>query len=89
MTMSEFDTLRADISGLRTDLHGQVAQFRTDLHGQVGGFRTQMGTLRTDMEIHFARIYVRLERLESKIDDKPSVATIYQASLATMPGCRP
>jgi chromosome segregation ATPase len=101
MTMSEFDTLRADITGLRTDLQGQVASFRSDLQAQIAtvrtelqtqiaelrgdlqtqiaGVRTDMGTLRTDME-------ARLIRLEVKIDEKPSAATIYQAALATFTG---
>jgi hypothetical protein len=45
MTMSEFDTLRADLAALRADID------------------------------------VRFARLEAKIDEKPSAATIYQASL--------
>jgi hypothetical protein len=72
MTMSEFDTLRADISGLRNDLQGQVASLRTDLQAQIAALRAEMDA--------------RLTRLEIKIDEKPSAATIYQASLATFTG---
>jgi hypothetical protein len=72
MTMSEFDTLRADITGLRTDLQGQIAALRGDLQAQIAA-------VRADME-------VRLIRLEVKIDEKPNAATIYQASLATLTG---
>ena len=57
MTMSEFDTLRADLAGVSTEL----------------------AALRTDMDIRFAR-------LEAKVDEKPSAATIYQASLAMITG---
>lgn len=57
MTTSEFDTLRADLAGLRSELD----------------------RLRVDMDIRFAR-------LEAKIDEKPSAATIYQASLPTFAG---
>ena len=77
--MSEFDTLRADITGLRADLQGQVASLRSDL-------QTQIGTVRTDMDARFTRVDIRLERLEAKIDEKPGAATIYQASLATFTG---
>jgi hypothetical protein len=72
MTMSEFDTLRADITGLRTDLQTQIAALRGDLQAQIAA-------VRADME-------VRLIRLEVKIDEKPSAATIYQAALATFTG---
>lgn len=64
MTMSEFDTLRADITSLRTEL----------------------AALRGDVDDRFTRVDSRLERLEVKIDEKPSAATIYQASLATFTG---
>lgn len=57
MTMSEFDTLRTDLAGLRGDL----------------------SALRTEMDTRFVRI-------EAKIDEKPSAATIYQAVLATFAG---
>ena len=73
--MSEFDTLRADITGLRADLQAHIAALRTD-----------MGMLRGDMEARFTRVDVRLERLGAKIDEKPGAATIYQASLATFTG---
>jgi len=68
MTMSEFDTLRADMAGLRTDLAG----LRTDIDARLAA-------LRTDMAVRFAR-------LEAKLDEKPSAATIYQASLAMFAG---
>jgi hypothetical protein len=68
MTMSEFDTLRADLAALRAD----VSTLRTDIDSRVAG-------LRADMDVRFAR-------LEAKIDEKPSAATIYQASLATFAG---
>jgi len=61
MTMSEFDTLRADLAALRADIDARIAG------------------LRGDMDVHFAR-------LEAKIDEKPSTATIYQASLTTFAG---
>jgi hypothetical protein len=79
MTMSEFDTLRADITGLRTDLQGQVASLRNDL-------QTQIATVRSDLRGQIAALEVRLIRLEVKIDEKPNAATIYQASLATLTG---
>jgi hypothetical protein len=56
MTMSEFDTLRADLRSLQTDLE------------------SRFGALRMDMETRFAK-------LEAKLDEKPSVNTIYQAAL--------
>jgi hypothetical protein len=31
MTMSEFDTLRADITGVRADLQSQIAALRADM----------------------------------------------------------
>jgi hypothetical protein len=71
MTMSEFDLLRADLAGVRTDLDG----FRGDL----AGLRSDVDRLRVDMDIGFAR-------LEAKIDEKPSAATTYQASLTTFAG---
>jgi hypothetical protein len=61
MTMSEFDTLRADLAALRADIDARIAG------------------LRGDMDVRFAR-------LEAKIDEKPSTATIYQASLTTFAG---
>ena len=79
MTMSEFDTLRADITGLRADLQGQIVALRTDLQAQTAA-------LRGEMEARFTRVDARLERLEAKIDEKPSAATIYQAALATNTG---
>jgi hypothetical protein len=68
MTMSEFDTLRADLAGVRTDM----AALRTEIDNRFV-------TLRTNMDLRFAR-------LEAKLDEKPSVATIYQASLAMFAG---
>ena len=59
MTMSEFDTLRADLAGLRSD----VDRLRVDID-------THLAALRSDIEIRFIR-------LETKIDEKPSAATIY------------
>ena len=79
MTMSEFDTLRADITGVRADLQTQIAALRTDL-------QVQIAAVRTDMDARFTRVDSRLERLEAKIDEKPGAATIYQASLATFTG---
>lgn len=61
MTMSEFDTLRTDLAGLRGDIDNRFS------------------ALRTEMDVRFARI-------EAKIDEKPSAATIYQAVLATFAG---
>jgi hypothetical protein len=66
--MGEFDTLRADLAGVRTDM----ATLRT-------GIDNRLVALRTDMDLRFAR-------LEAKLDQKPSVATIYQASLAMFAG---
>jgi hypothetical protein len=90
MTMSEFDTLRADITGLRADLQSQVAALRGDLQGQVAALRTdlqtQIAAVRSDMDSRFTRVDIRLERLEAKIDEKPGAATFYQASLATFTG---
>jgi chromosome segregation ATPase len=90
MTMSEFDTLRADITGLRTDLQGQAASLRSDLQAQIATVRSdlqaQIAEVRTDMDARFTRVDIRLERLEAKIDEKPGAATIYQASLATFTG---
>jgi hypothetical protein len=68
MTMSEFDTLRGDLAGVRTDM----AALRTEIDNRFVA-------LRTDMDLRFAR-------LETKLDEKPSVATIYQASLAMFAG---
>jgi hypothetical protein len=68
MTMSEFDTLRGDLAGVRTDM----AALRTEIDNRFVA-------LRTDMDLRFAR-------LEAKLDEKPSVATIYQASLAMFAG---
>ena len=65
----------SEFDTLRADLAGlraDVATLRTDIDSRVAG-------LRADMDIRFAR-------LEAKIDEKPSAATIYQASLATFAG---
>jgi hypothetical protein len=75
MTMSEFDTLRADLAGVRTDM----AALRTDLSTHRTEIDNRLVGLRTDMDVRFAR-------LEAKLDEKPSVATIYQASLAMFAG---
>jgi hypothetical protein len=75
MTMSEFDTLRADLAAIRSDLEASI-----------GGLRTDMASLRTDMDTRFGKMDIRLERLEAKIDEKPGAAVIYQASLAMMTG---
>jgi hypothetical protein len=76
MTMSEFDTLRADLAAVRADLEAGLGALRSE-------FRTDMDSrfaaLRTDMDIRFAR-------LEAKLDGKPGAATIYQASLAMFAG---
>jgi hypothetical protein len=50
MTMSEFDTLRADFAAMRTDMAG----LRTDIDGRLIG-------LRTDMDIRFARLEAKLD----------------------------
>ena len=75
MTMSEFDTLRADFAGLRTEL----TALRADID-------SRFSALRLDMETRFARVDGSLGRLEAKIDEKPGAGTIYQAALATFAG---
>jgi hypothetical protein len=72
MTMSEFDTLRADLAAVRADLEAGLGALRTDMN-------SRFTALRTDIDIRFAR-------LEAKLDEKPGVATIYQASLAMFAG---
>jgi hypothetical protein len=72
MTMSEFDTLRADLAAVRADLEAGLGALRTDMD-------SRFTSLRTDIDIRFAR-------LEAKLDEKPGVATIYQASLAMFAG---
>jgi hypothetical protein len=68
MTMSEVDTLRADLAAMRTD----VAALRTEVD-------SRLVALRTDIDIRFAR-------LDSKLDEKPAVAAIHQASRAMFAG---
>ena len=79
MTMSEFDTLRADLAAIRSDLETRIGGLRedvdrlhTDMHGRLTG-------LRTDMDLRFTRI-------EAKIDEKLGAGVIHQAPLAMMTG---
>jgi hypothetical protein len=59
MTMSEFDTLRADITGLRTDLQGQVASLRSDLQGHIAALEVRLIRLevKIDEKPNAATIY--------------------------------
>jgi hypothetical protein len=86
MTMSEFDTLRADLAAMRTDM----AALRTDMSAQRTEMDNRLVALRTDIDGRLVAlrtdIDIRFARLESKLDEKPGVATIYQASLATFAG---
>jgi hypothetical protein len=75
MTLSEFDTLRSDLAGLRTN---------------IADIDARMGALRADMDARFTKlgtdIDVRFARLEVKIDEKPGTAVIYQAALGMFTG---
>jgi hypothetical protein len=89
MTMSEFETLRGDLAGLGgemsalradvTALKADVTDLKTDVTELKADVDNRFGTLRTELEIRFARI-------EAKIDEKPSTGTIYQAALAIFAG---
>jgi hypothetical protein len=68
MTMSEFDTLRADLAGIRSDLETRIGGLRGDLEARIGGLRGDMDKLRNDMDVRFARI-------EAKIDEKPGAGS--------------
>jgi hypothetical protein len=59
MTMSEFDALRADITGLRTDLQGQVASLRSYLQGQIAALEVRLIRLevKIDEKPNAATIY--------------------------------
>jgi hypothetical protein len=72
MTVSEFDTLRSDLSALRADMEARLVRLQTDMEARLV-------RLQTDMDIRFGR-------LEAKIDEKPGAGTIYQAGLATFAG---
>ena len=48
--MSEFDTLRADLAAIRSDLETWV-----------GGLRQGVDRLRTDMDLRFARIEAKID----------------------------
>jgi hypothetical protein len=86
MTMSEFDTLRADLAAIRSDLETRIGglredvdRLRADMDGRLTGMDGRLTGLRTEMDLRFARI-------EAKIDEKPGAGVIYQASLAMMTG---
>jgi predicted nucleic acid-binding Zn-ribbon protein len=96
MTMSEFETLRGDLAGLGgemsalradvtalkadvTDLKADVTDLKTDVTELKADVDNRFGTLRTELEIRF-------DRIEAKIDEKPSTGTIYQAALAIFAG---
>jgi hypothetical protein len=52
--------------------------------------RADLAALRADLDMRLAALRadmdVRFTRLEAKIDEKPSTATVYQASLTTFAG---
>ncbi len=79
MTMSEFDTLRSDLAALRGDIEARIAGLRSDMAGLRSDIDTRFAGLRNEMDLRFAR-------LEAKVDEKPSVATIYQAALTMFTG---
>ncbi len=75
MTTSEFDTLRSDLAAFRADVEARFAGLRSD----IAGLDTRMTGLRNEMDLRFVR-------LEAKVDEKPSVMTIYQAALTMFTG---
>ena len=86
MTMSEFDTLRADLAAIRSDLEVRIGGLRSDMESRIGGLETRIGGLRGDMDKLRTDMDVRFARLETKIDEKPGAGVIYQASFAMMTG---
>jgi len=72
MTLSELDTLRSDLAGLRADIDARIGGLRAAIDARF----TKLGV---DIEVRFAR-------LEAKIDEKPGAGTIYQAALAMFTG---
>ena len=56
--------------------------------GEFGTLRSDLRPFRTDMDARFAALRTDMDTrfigLEAKLDEKPSVATIYQAGLAML-----
>jgi hypothetical protein len=48
--------------------------------------RSDLRALRMDMDARFAHMETRFSKLEAKLDEKPGVATIYQAALSMFAG---
>ena len=80
MTAQFSRVLRAEIGGLRAELHGEAGSLRAELHGEAGGLRAELhgevGALRTEMRAGFSVMTVRLDsldtrltRVEGKVDD--------------------
>jgi len=53
---------------------------------EFDALRSDLAALRSDMDRLRVDIDVGLTRLEAKVDEKPSAAIIYQASLTTFAG---
>jgi hypothetical protein len=75
MTLSEFDTLRSDLAGLRTDIDTRIS-----------GLDARITGLRTDIDSRFTALDIRFARLEAKVDEKPGAIVIYQAALGMFTG---
>jgi phage shock protein A len=107
MTMSEFETLRADLAGLngamgalRADMTGLKTEFtglktdftglKTEMKADVAALKADVASLKSDVDGRFGSLRTELEirfaRIEAKIDEKPSTGTIYQAALAIFAG---
>ena len=59
MTLSEFDTLRSDLAGLRSDIDARISGLRTDIEAP--------GRTRTDTDVRFAAPWSKSRR-EARCD---------------------
>jgi hypothetical protein len=75
MTMSEFDTLRTDLAGLRGDMSG----LRTD-------FDTRFNALRTEMDIRFVRLEAKIDEKPSAATIYQAVLATFAGMFAVMAG---
>jgi hypothetical protein len=75
MTMSEFDTLRTDLAGLR----GDMSALRTD-------FDTRFNALRTEMDTRFVRIEAKIDEKPSAATIYQAVLATFAGMFAVMAG---
>lgn len=53
---SQFELLRADIRGTRTDLQTEMRELRTDLQTEMREMRMEMRGMRTEMQAEFGAV---------------------------------